>query len=107
MEQRDAILFLLGLVIGLVAWGLRELWDSHKKLQDQMNIYALKMPMEFVTKSELQEVKSASSQMEVRLNQRIDRSETTLLERMDKLGESISKGLDAIWIRLDKKADRQ
>lgn len=106
METTTFIQLLLGVVVSLLGFLLKELWGDHKKLREDMTTLALRMPTDFASKSELYEVRHASSAMEARLNSRIDKSETTLLERMDKLGDSITKGLSEIWKRMDQKADK-
>lgn len=100
MDSRDLILLLIGLIIGLVAWLLKELWALHKRLERDVNDLQKRLPVEFASRIDMKETES-------RLNTKFDKLETTIIDRIEDLSKRISAWFIDISGKLDRKADKE
>ena len=99
MDSRDLTQVLLGLIIGLVAWLLKELWTLHKRLERDVNELGKRLPVEFASKIDVKEAES-------RLNEKFEHLESAIVTRVDKLSDRISEWFRDIGCKIDKKADK-
>lgn len=73
MEVQDFINVILGVVLSVLGWFARQLWDAVQKLKDDMTELEVKLPTHYVRKDEL-EVRF--SKFETMLEKIYDRLET-------------------------------
>lgn len=107
MEPTALIQVVISVAVALLGFMLRELWESYKKLRDEMISLSQRMPTEYATKEDLRAVQNQALQAEQRLNDRLDRSEDVLLRKMEELGSTISDGIKTIWAKIDQKQDKK
>lgn len=92
---------LTGAVAGL-GWFIKELWEGHKKLRNDMTELGVKLPVSFASKEDMRDSRDEIRKVEDRLNDRINRSETQILGRLDKLSDMVQKSLSDIISHFDK-----
>lgn len=99
MDSRDFTLLLLGLVIGLVSWLLKELWSLHKRLETEVNELGKRLPAEFASKVDVRDAEN-------RLNTKFDHIEASIIKSVDDLKGQISTWFSDIGDKIDRKADK-
>ena len=100
MDYRDVILLLIGVIVGLVSWFLKELWSLHKRLDRDVSELGKRLPVEFASKVDVREI-------EARLNDKIDGVGTSIISRVDAFQMDVSGWFSEIGDKLDRKADKK
>ena len=106
MEPSAVFNYLAGIVMTVMGWFLRELWEGHKSLRKDMNDLTFRLSTNFATKEEIKEVKDLISGCETRVEGRINHTESLILKRIDDLGNSIHGTYTSLLSRIDTKADK-
>ena len=106
MDPHALFNYLAGIVMAVMGWFLRELWDGHKSLRKDMNDLALRLSTSFASKEEIKEAKDMISGCETRLEVRINHTENLILKRIDDLGNGLRDSYTSLLSRIDTKADK-
>ena len=99
LEEMPTV-FLTCAVAGL-GWFMKELWEGHKKLRNDMSDLSVRLPVSFASKEDMRDSRDEIRKVEDRLNARINHSETQILGRLDKLSDLVQKFMADIASRFD------
>lgn len=89
MENMRLIDLLLSVVSAMLGWGGKVIWDAIKELRRDLRVIETELPREYVRKAEW------------------DRATDRVLAELREMKADIGERMDAIWTKLDGKADRK
>ena len=89
MENMRLIDFLLVIVSAALGWGGKVIWDSLSELRRDLRAIEVDLPKEYVRKSDW------------------DRATDRVLAAIRELKQDIGDRMDAIWRKIDGKADKE
>lgn len=106
MDMRDGFNLVLGVLVALMGWIMKELWDGHKQLQRDLDKLSDKMATNFATKEEINDAKALISGSESRLNARIDRSENNISGQLKSVGDTVISHYQGLMAAINMKVDK-
>lgn len=89
MENMRLIDLLLSVVSAMLGWGGKVIWDAINELRRDLRVIETELPREYVRKAEW------------------DRATDRVLAELREMKADIGERMDAIWTKLDGKADRK
>lgn len=101
MQLEDVPTLILSAAVTGLGWFMKELWEGHKKLRSDMTELGVRLPVSFASKEDMRDSREEIRKVEDRLNERINRSETQILSRLEALSNMVQDSMKALIHRFD------